>query len=97
MREYVQFIKRCKEQGIDTSDCHIYINDKSLDGEYCLKGTLSQDEHWLCIPMKGYDESMETEYYVPRCFEIKDTYTTYLKNDDVWYLSKVYLLYKERC
>jgi len=94
-REYEEILKRCKEQGVDTTNCHVYISDKSLDGQPCLKGTLSQDKCWLCIPVREYDEFMEEEYYVPRCFEVKDSFTTYLQGDSVWYLVNVYLLYKE--
>ena len=43
MREYKELIKRLKEQGfIDSEDeFYVYIENRSLDGEECLKGTQS--------------------------------------------------------
>lgn len=94
-REYIEILSRCKEQGIDIDDCHVYISDRSLDGRPCFKGTLSQDKCWICIPIMEYDECIGEEHYIPQCFEIKNSFTTYLKNDIMWYLVNVYLLYKE--
>ncbi len=97
MREYKELIKRLKEQGfIDSEDeFYVYIENRSLDGEECLKGTQSQDGKWLCLPIKRYDDFTDAVYYEPRCFEIHTRFQTYLKNDDMYYLVTAYLLYKE--
>ena len=93
-RDYKEILRWCKDQKIDITDCHIYINN-TLDGVPCLKGTLSKDGHWMCIPIAEYDEFVDEIYYIPRCFEIKGSLNTYLKNDDMWHFVVAFLLYKE--
>ena len=95
MREYNEIMKRCKEQGIDTTGCHLYFTHGNLDGQSCLKGTLSQDGCWICIPTKEYCPDFDEDIYMPKCYEIKEKFTTYLKNDHVWYLVECFLLYGE--
>lgn len=96
MREYEEILSRCEKQGIDTTNCHIYVDTNHLDGEMCGSPTLSQDKFWLCIPTKEYSPDFDEDIFVPICYEIKDTFTTYIQNDDMWYLRKIYLLYKRR-
>lgn len=90
---YEDVLERCKEQGIDTTDCHLYIYPDNLDGNSCLKGTIHGDE-WVCIPVKEYDESFDEPYFNPVCFKIKSSFQTYLKGDSMWHLVNCYLLYK---
>ena len=95
MYDYKEVVKRCKEQKIDIKDCDIYIYPNNLNGNLCLKGTLSKDERWICIPEKVFSYDFDDYTYIPVCHEIKDRCTTYLKGDSSWYLVTVYILYKE--
>lgn len=96
MNNYLEILKRCKKQGIDTKNCHVYLKPNHLDGELCLEGTISQDGLWMCIPTKKYNYDFDDYIYVPECYEIKEKFTTYLKGDSVWYLVEGYLLYKRK-
>ena len=96
MYQYEEIVKRCKEQNIDIGDCDIYIYPDNLNGSNCLKGTLSKDEKWICIPEKMYQPDFDEYVYMPICHEIKDKCTTYLKGDSSWYLVTIYFLYKEK-
>ena len=93
---YQEIINRCKEQCIDIEGCHVYIDGVSFDDKMCMKGTLSQDEEWICIPILYYDESLDMEIYYPKCFQIKEKLQTYLKSDSMWKLREIYILYKEK-
>lgn len=95
MNDYKEILKRCKKQGIDTEGCHIYLEPHNFDGEYCPKGTLSHDGFWMCIPTKEYSPDFDEDIYIPVCYEIKDSFTTYLGND-IHYLVKFYLLYERK-
>lgn len=94
MNEYKEILTRYKEQNIDITGCHIYlVEPSSLDGVKCLKGTLSQDKEWICIPTLEYCPDFDEDTYVPKCYEIKESFKTYLKNDTMWYLVQGYVLY----
>lgn len=96
MDKYQEILKRCKEQNIDTTGCHVYLVEPSLlDGNKCLRGTLSQDKMWICIPTQEYCPDFDDDVYVPKCYEIKESFSTYLKGDSIWYLVEGYLLYDE--
>lgn len=94
MEGYNEIIKRCELQNIDISDCDIYIFPNSLNGESCLRGTVSKDNKWICIPEREYVPEVDNYTYVPVCHEIKSKFTTYLKGDSINYLTTIYLLYK---
>lgn len=97
MRQYEDILKRCKEQGIDTTDCHVYIVEPStLDGNVCSKGTLSQDKRWICLAEKEYVPIIDDYTNVPVCYEIKDKFSTYVSNGCMYYLVEFYLLYRRR-
>ena len=96
MEDYNEVIARCKKQGIETDDCDIYIYPHNFNGQYCLKGTLSQDKKWVCLPEKEYQPDFDEYIYKPVYHEVKDIVSTYLKSGDMWYLVKVYLLYKTK-
>lgn len=93
MKDYLDIVKRCKEQNIDIDGCHIYIYPNNFDGEFCHKGTLSQDGEWLCIPLKKFDESFEMDYFEPVCYQVRTSFKTYLKGDSIWYLVECFVLY----
>lgn len=96
MTNYEEVLRRCKEQGIDTSDCDIYIEPGYLNGVPCLNRTISHDEQWLCIPTRQYDPHLLEDVYVPICYEVKGSFTTYLRGADMCHLRKIYLLYKRK-
>lgn len=96
MRDYEEVLRRCEEQGIDTSDCDIYIEPGYLNGHYCLNHTISHDGNWMCIPEKQFSDFLNEEVYVPICHEVKGSFTTYLGNGEMCHLRNIYLLYKRR-
>lgn len=89
---------RCKNQGIDTSDCYIMFarNQIWFNGE-CITGVSeSKDGRWVCIPV--YNDEASNVYgdyvYSPQCFEVKEKLTIYLSNGTISTLTTVWLLYK---
>lgn len=98
IKDYEDILKRCKKQGIDTSNCDIYIYPNNLNGQYCFAGTLSHDGIWICIPERDEAASAFSgeDVYVPICYEVAGSYNTYLKGDTLSYLVDFYLLYKRK-
>lgn len=96
MRDYEEILKRCKEQGIDTEGCLIYLRPHNLNGNYCLEGTLSQDGLWMCILEKDEEQSsfFEDDVYVPTCYEVKESFKTYLKGADLYHLVEGFILHE---
>lgn len=98
VKDCLEIQERCKEQGIDTEGCLIYLRPNNLNGNYCLKGTLSHDEFWMCIP--EFDEAASAfvgeEVYIPTCYEVKNSFKTYLKSDSMYHLVEGFILYDRK-
>lgn len=96
MNWYKDIVERCNKQHIDIEGYHIYIDNGTLDGNSCGEVTLSHDERWICIPETSFNESFDEEVFIPTCYEIKDSFTTYCKSDSMWHLVHGYILYPRR-
>lgn len=97
MNEYMEISRLCKEQNVDTKNCHIYIlGTETLDGDHCPGVTVSQDDKWMCIPTKDYCPDLDEYVYVPMCYQIKERYKVYLSNGYMYYLVQFCLLYKRK-
>lgn len=92
-RDYEEILKRAEEQNIDLTNCHIYLKPNNLNGNYCGNATLSQDGSFICIPVKEYCPETDTDVYVPTCYEIRESFSTYLKGDSLYYLVEGMILY----
>ncbi len=97
--KYEQVAKRLREAQINIDDKRILINASSLDGEPISGVSFSKDERWVCVPVSDeyalnfIDSSNNEKYpYKPQCFEVVESYSTYLSNGVMSYLTEIRLL-----
>ncbi len=89
-------VERFWEAGIDIDRYSVLIarNGVTLDG-YPVEGwSMSIDNRWICLPVVDEEASVFFGEYAfkPQCFEIVETYETFISNGAISALTQVYLL-----